>query len=137
MKKLILVLIFVFLMIACNKSTTGPEDPEDPAPTDTIADISIEILNWEQENDGDSHPWGNVQVIYSIKNIGNIPIEEYTIIWRFEWDTLDYFASWSKHVNYDDFLEVEEEKTDTLNSGNLNGEDPVIRVRCFVRDINS
>ena len=31
MKKLILVLIFVFLMITCNESTTGPDDPDDPS----------------------------------------------------------------------------------------------------------
>lgn len=136
MKKLILMLIFIILMIACSESVVGPEDP-DPAPSDTVADISVEILSWEQEyNNGQAYPWDNVKVIYTIKNIGNISIKSYIIYWVFDiCDTLDMDGSPIKYDKHFEVLDLDEEKIDTLNSGTLNLDIPVVDVWFYIGDI--
>lgn len=123
-------------MISCNKSSTGPNDT---IPADILTEISVEVLNWEQEcTEGQVYSWDNIQVIYKVKNTGNIFVKNYTMIWTFYWcDTLDIGCSSFKIINCYEALEIEEEKTDTINSGALNWENPAIKINCSIRDINS
>ena len=136
MKNFIVILLIGFLCVAC-ESIVGPEDPPIDLiePADTLS-AEIEILSWSQIYNEPLNRYENVEITYAIKNTGNIKIDNYELYWFFEEEDSTNSELWIKNTYHFESIDVNQAKTDELNTGNIRHDMPVVNVECYINALN-